>query len=307
MAYETIQNKKFLNSTGVGHLWEKIRDRYDSKLDSVAAKDDSIVVSDSKDIRVQISTEEGNAIQLRTTGNKGLYVPASLSQDSYAITKDASSGDYAAVYHLKRYSGGSGTGVDTGVAINIPKDMVVQSGTVETKTESGAWGAAGTYIHLVLANADNSDLYISVNNLIEYVTSGSQTGDMIMIDIDSSHQITASISDNSVTAAKLVPAIRAQLGKADTAVQSITEGSTNGTIDVDGTEVSVHGLGTAAYTATTAYDPSGAAAAVLGSDTDTAGTATVYGVKQYASDVYSSIIAMTNAEIDAAIASATGT
>ena len=304
MSYETIESKKFLNSTGVGHLWSKIRDRYDSKLDSVAAKDDSILVSDLKDIKVNISSEADNMIQLKTTGNKGLYVPTPAAADTYAIVKASDSGDYASIYQLMKYTNGTGAGTKGGVDINIPKDMVVSSGTVETKSTSGDWGNAGTYIHLTLANADNSDLYIPVDSLIEYVTSGSQSGDMVVIDIDNNHQVTATITDGTITAAKLVQTVRDQLALASSAVQSISEGETNGTIDVDGTEVSVHGLGTAAYTATTAYDAAGSAAAVLGEDTDTASTATVYGVKKYASDAYAAIVALSNNEIDAAIAAA---
>ena len=304
MAYENIETKKFLNSAGVGHLWEKIRDRFDSKLDQVVATDDSIVVTNDNSIGVNISSEEGNLLQLRTTGNKGLFVPTPASPDTYAIIKAANSGDYAAIYQLMKYTNGSSTGTKVGVDINIPKDMVVESGTVETKTTSGDWGPAGTYIHLVLANADSSDLYVNVSNLIEYVTSGSSVGDMVVINIDSDHQVTASITDDTITASKLVPAIRAQLAAASSAVQSVSEGATNGTIDVDGNEVSVHGLGTAAFQPTTAFDSAGAADAVLGSSTDTAAQMTVYGVKQYASDVYTAVQALTNNEIDAAIAAA---
>ena len=43
------------------------------------------------------------------------------------------------------------------------------------------------------------------------------------------------------------------MGKANSAVQSVVESSTNGKIKVDGTDVAVHGLGSAAYTASTAY------------------------------------------------------
>ena len=304
MSYASIETKKFLNSTGVGHLWEKIRDRYDSKLDNVVATDDSVVVTSNNSIAVQVSSESDNMIQLKTTGNKGLYVPTPAAADTYAIVKAASSGDYAAIYQLMKYTNGTGAGTKVGVDINIPKDMVVESGTVETKSESGDWGPAGTYLHLVLANADEDDIYINVGDLIEYVTSGSQAGDMVVIAIDGNHQVTASITDDTITAAKLVPAIRGQLALASSSVQSVTEGATNGTIAVDGTDVAVHGLGSAAYTASTAYDASGAAAAVLGTDSDTAATATVYGVKQYASDVYTAIQALSNNEIDAAIASA---
>lgn len=57
-------------------------------------------------------------------------------------------------------------------------------------------------------------------------------------------------------------ATAAQGAKADTALQAadVTEGATNGTIAVKGTDVSVHGLGSAAYTASSAYDKAGAAA-----------------------------------------------
>jgi len=302
MAYETIETKKFLNSAGVGHLWEKIKDRYDSKLDNVQASDDSIVVTGVNGIGVQVSAEADNRLQLKTTGNKGLYVAPIADQDTYSIVKDDNSGDYAAIYHLQKTPNGSGTPVNVGAAINIPKDMVVESGTVETKSESGAWGPAGTYIHLVLANADNSDLYINVGDLIEYVTSGSQAGDMVVVAIDAQHRVTATITDGTITKAKLAQAVQNSLDAADSAVQSVAEGSTNGTIAVDGTDVAVHGLGTAAFTAATAYDAAGAAAAVLGADTDLASAATVYGVKQYASDVYTAIQALSNAEIDAAIA-----
>lgn len=54
-------------------------------------------------------------------------------------------------------------------------------------------------------------------------------------------------------------ATAAQGAKADSAVQKVKEGTANGTITVDGTDVNVHGLGSAAYTESTAYDAAGAA------------------------------------------------
>ena len=48
-------------------------------------------------------------------------------------------------------------------------------------------------------------------------------------------------------------ATAAQGAKADSAVQSVVTGATNGTISVDGTEVAVAGLGSAAYTNSSAY------------------------------------------------------
>lgn len=76
--------------------------------------------------------------------------------------------------------------------------------------------------------------------------------------------------------------------KADSAVQSVVEGSTNGTISVDGTEVNVHGLGSAAYTESSAYDVAGSAntvkTAVIGTSTDAKTADTINGAKAYADD-----------------------
>lgn len=70
---------------------------------------------------------------------------------------------------------------------------------------------------------------------------------------------------------------------------SIIEGATNGTISVNGTDVTVHGLGSAAYTDSTAYDSSGAAATVqstlIGASTDASTADTIYGAKAYADEV----------------------
>lgn len=63
---------------------------------------------------------------------------------------------------------------------------------------------------------------------------------------------------------------------------TIAEGSTNGSIAVNGTDVDVHGLGSAAYTESSAYDAAGAAADVLGTNADDADDNTVYGAKAYA-------------------------
>lgn len=56
-------------------------------------------------------------------------------------------------------------------------------------------------------------------------------------------------------------ATAAQGAKADSALQAadIAEGATNGTIAVKGTDVKVHGLGSAAYAADTAFDAAGSA------------------------------------------------
>lgn len=60
---------------------------------------------------------------------------------------------------------------------------------------------------------------------------------------------------------------------------TIEESTNNGKVKVNGSDVTIHGLGSAAYTASSSYDASGAAAAVLGSSSDSASANTVYGAK----------------------------
>lgn len=90
---------------------------------------------------------------------------------------------------------------------------------------------------------------------------------------------------SGLTATDVQAAIDEIAGTAGSAVQSVTEGSTNGTISVDNVDISVHGLGSAAYTESSDYDVAGAAADVLGTNADTATDNTVYGAKAYADSV----------------------
>ena len=80
----------------------------------------------------------------------------------YDIVKDADSGDYAAIYHLTK------DGVNTGAAINIPKDLFVKSGEI---VDNPAGQPAGKYIKLTLQNQDEP-IYINVADLVDAYTAG---------------------------------------------------------------------------------------------------------------------------------------
>ena len=58
---------------------------------------------------------------------------------------------------------------------------------------------------------------------------------------------------------------------------ALTTGSANGTVSFNGTDVAVHGLKSAAYTESSAYDAAGAASAVLGKDSDASTVVSVKG------------------------------
>lgn len=169
----------------------------------------------------KVTTLSGRVDQLVTAGGEPNVITAikvngvaqeitdkavDISIPGYTVEKAADSGEYAAIYQFKK------DGVAVGAAINIPKDMVVQEGSVVTDPEGQA---AGTYIKLVLQNVEEP-LYINVGGLIEYVTSGSAEGDMVFVTVDPlTHKVTASITDGTVTKAKLAAELVAEIeGKA---------------------------------------------------------------------------------------------
>ena len=203
-------------STGLYALIDEVKALAQTKVASVSAKDASMAVDNTNatapKIQVQISKDSDNALSLATDGLK-VVVP-DVTHPEYSIVEEKASTDYSAVYHLTK------DGVNVGAAINIPKDMVVKSGTVETKTTAGAWGEAGTYLHLVLANATEDDIYINVSDLIEYVTAGDSPDGMVIVSVSADHKVTATLGDASITEAKLSKAVTDKLVKI-TEVQSV--------------------------------------------------------------------------------------
>lgn len=133
------------------------------------------------------------------------------AQTDYTVT--VTSSDVTGV--AKRYTiAQASTGLN--VNIDIPKDMVVSSGRVVNNPDATH---TGTFLELTLANATNDKIYINVGDLIEYVTSGSKVSDMVVVDVSADHKVTATITDGTITKAKLATAVQTSLGKADTAIQ----------------------------------------------------------------------------------------
>lgn len=261
-----------------------------ARLESVEAGDNSITIAGSAtepSVAVKISKAAGNALSLADDGLKVEIPEVKIPKYSLVKDKTAAAGDVA-TYHLTK------DGVNEGVAINIPKDLVVASGSVITAVEGKlpeGVTEAGTYIQLNLANSEKP-LYINVGKLIEYVTGGSGENDAIQINVSSdTHKVTANVKNGSLTKEMLAAGVVASLDKADSAVQTVTAGDTNGTIKVDGNAVAVAGLQDAAFATVKSINDTAqgyantAKAALEGTETDTDESATIKGAKKYADKV----------------------
>lgn len=155
--------------------------------------DSSIVITEAengaKSIGVAIATKEGNTLQ---AVEGGLFVPAVVVPE-YVIEKQTTADEgYAVSYKLKKTVGEEVSYI--GDVINIPKDLVLKSATLETVTEvnNPYDGAAigDPYIHMVFNNAEKSDIYVPVKGLVDTYT----TGNGIVID---NNVISVKIADNA--------------------------------------------------------------------------------------------------------------
>lgn len=217
------------------------------------------------------TTEKGNLVGAINEVLKKVNDAATAA--AVTIEENTTDSVYAKVYTVKQ-------GTTTIGTINIPKDMVVSSGTVETNPDDDH---LGTFIVLTLANTTEDKLYINAGTLVDiYTPQAGATqvqlaintttreisatiiaGSITDVELAANAVTTIKIADGNITYAKLAASVQTSLGLADSAVQSVIEGTTNGTITVDGTEVKVHGLSDAAFKSATDFDSAGAADAAL--------------------------------------------
>ena len=143
----------------------------------LTAVDASVILASGEDgttIGVQVSKETGNALELK---EDGLFVsPAAASGAvEFTIEKQETPEDgFSATYKLKRTVDGADTYV--GDTINIPKDAVLSGGTyeiVDTADAPYAGAEVGDpYVDLVVANAEESHIYIPLKGLVDTVKAG---------------------------------------------------------------------------------------------------------------------------------------
>lgn len=177
-------------------------------------------------VGIKLDPTKGNAA---TLGAAGLMVTIpEVTVPVYDIVKDTDSGDYAAIYHLTK------DGVNTGAAINIPKDLFVKEGKI---VDNPVGQPAGKYIELTLQNQTNP-IYINVADLVDAYTEGNG------ITISGTNEISAKVvAANGLSVGASGIAMALASGTANgamssaqfTKLSSIDTGATANTITLNGT------------------------------------------------------------------------
>lgn len=154
---------------------------------------DIITGSDNHKLKTHYVTVDATG-GLATTSYVDTKVGA-VKVPAYTLTKSTST-DYAAVYHLQK------DGANVGEAINIPKDMVVESGKVVWGSYSDGTFTSATdkknatpYVELTLANSTANKIYIAVADLVNEHKAG--TGISITNNTDGTRTIELGADVNS--------------------------------------------------------------------------------------------------------------
>lgn len=177
-------------------------------------------------VGIKLDPAEGN---IATLSEAGLKVTApTVNVPVYGLTKDATSTDYAAVYHLTK------DGENVGEAINIPKDLFVESGEI---VENPTGQPEGKYLKLVLQN-QTAPVYINVADLVDAYTAGNG------ITISDTNEVSAKVvagnglsvdTDGIKMGAASADAAGAMSSADFTKLAGIDTGATANTITLNGT------------------------------------------------------------------------
>lgn len=229
-----MANTTYLDLTGLREVIKKIKEK-------VIAGDTTTLTSAKEAVNEAKEAVEGKigALDDLTMTNKtdlvvalnevAASIEAGGTGSVVKISTETTTEGYAKSYTFTQGSAKLGV-------IDIPKDMVVSSGTVE---KNPADQPEGTYLVLTLANATSDKVYINVGTLVDIYTA-KVGATQIQLSIDSLTReisativagsvtatelaadavVTAKIADGNVTKTKLSTEVQASLGKANTAIQ----------------------------------------------------------------------------------------
>lgn len=200
------------------------------------------------------TTAQVNGLDTALAGkaNKATTLAGYGITDAYTTTQtdSAIAAAVAAADHLKREIVKSLP--DVGDADENTIYMVPQGGSIEDPGTS-----TSHYNEYMLINGAFELIGSSQVDLSGYATKTFVTGAINALDVADTAVANQYVSRVVETDGKIA------VTRVPLPVTSVTEGSANGTIAVNGAGVKVHGLGTAAYTDAAAYETAGAAAAAV--------------------------------------------
>ena len=241
-----------------------------------------------------------------------------------AVTVTGSDGTYT----VKQGSTTVGT-------ITIPKDLVVSNGEIVTDPVGKP---AGKYLKLTLNSETAAPIYINVADLVDVYKAGANATEVqLAVSSDNTITATivngavtedklaanavttAKIADGAVTEDKLAQSIKDAIAdaaesapikeikvngstltpNASKAVDvTIAESTVNGKIKVNGVDVPIHGLKSAAYEEAGAFEQAGAVnaakTALIGTEQDAVDANTIHGVRKFASAAAATVLGDNN-------------
>lgn len=227
---QPADDKDTLSLYGVKALATQAEAIAEEKVASVSATANKGIVIEgtgtAPTVGIKLDPAEGN---IATLSEAGLKVTApTVNVPVYSLAKDATSTDYAAVYHLTK------DGKNVGEAINIPKDLFVESGEI---VENPAGQTPGKYLKLVLQN-QTDPVYINVADLVDAYTAGNG------ITISGTNEVAAkvvaanglSVDANGIKMGAASGTAAGAMSSADfTKLSGIDTGATANTITLNGT------------------------------------------------------------------------
>lgn len=247
---------------------------------------DIVVIDGVKNLQLTIANQDtpvnipvNELVDVYTAGDNVSISDAnviSVNKDEIisGLATDANAQLYAAnaLAEAKTYAEGEADAAEA-AAKSYADDLADNYATAEQGTKADTAiqnGASGTYVSLskegttlkvsetiqAVADASNSAKGLAEASDVKTYVDAQVSGKNVSAQGDA--YVSATASNNTVTVAA-TDATKASLALADSAVQKVETGASNGTIKVDGTEVSVAGLKSAAFVETTAFDAAGAA------------------------------------------------
>lgn len=211
-AYESLED-----------LIDAVKTIQDSYVKSVTAGDGSVTVTTGQTptVKVNISDESDNLLELK---DDGLFLKIEgLDEDGlkdYTVKVEAATTateGFAKTYEIKQ--GAEGEQVVVG-KIDIPKDLVLSSGTVEVNADDSH---QGTWIKLVLNNEDV--IWIAASDLVDTVSANNAEGAPVTITVTDGTKIGATLGEGKVDKKYLASGVQTTLDHADEVYTALTWGT----------------------------------------------------------------------------------